>query len=303
MRGATVCVETRKPASKISIHAPHARSDASGTHQILERIISIHAPHARSDAAHLRQSSRKADFNPRSSCEERRDSCLQKASILNFNPRSSCEERQKFMVCSIVAELISIHAPHARSDACRCYHDTIYNISIHAPHARSDFRGLIDKSAPDLFQSTLLMRGATRRSAWESQLVQISIHAPHARSDAVRCAGLENIGHFNPRSSCEERPLVFEHDPLYYAISIHAPHARSDYIIEVKVKARNVKFQSTLLMRGATAGLFCKSLPCVRFQSTLLMRGATCLRARDVDAECISIHAPHARSDCVNFRH
>ena len=56
-----------------------------------------------------------------------------------------------------------------------------------------------------LFQSTLLMRGATR---------QVKLMPRYPR-------------HFNPRSSCEERRrrfLVF----VQLDISIHAPHARSD---------------------------------------------------------------------------
>ena len=36
--------------------------------------------------------------------------------------------------------------------------------------------------------------------------VPISIHAPHARSDCSACVSGRADGHFNPRSSCEERP-------------------------------------------------------------------------------------------------
>ena len=79
-----------------------------------------------------------------------------------------------------------------------------------------------------LFQSTLLMRGATYPRFWHSSLIPISIHAPHARSD-YRALGIEprNLD-FNPRSSCEER----------------LPCARLLRRLRV--------FQSTLLMRGAT---------------------------------------------------
>jgi len=78
---------------------------------------------------------------------------------------------------------ISIHAPHARSDVSLAEYDKGQAISIHAPHARSDQRKLeewaeagdfnprssceerlcmltLGKRYP-LFQSTLLMRGAT----------------------------------------------------------------------------------------------------------------------------------------------
>ena len=56
-------------------------------------------------------------------------------------------------------------------------------------------------------------------------------------------------------------------------------------------------FQSTLLMRGATIDVIfiLSSIP--RFQSTLLMRGATPGRRWPCGRPCISIHAPHARSD------
>ena len=56
---------------------------------------------------------------------------------------------------------ISIHAPHARSDAAGLVTERLAErISIHAPHARSD---------PDA-SAVLVGLG-------------ISIHAPHARSD------------------------------------------------------------------------------------------------------------------------
>ena len=122
------------------------------------------------------------------------------------------------------------------------------------------------------FQSTLLMRGATRR-----------------RSRSAR-----SCSHFNPRSSCEERRWRYH---VYMAAD---------------------KFQSTLLMRGATR-LARQSCNIAVFQSTLLMRGATgaadrAPKAGDFNPRssceerlqlftvinqliCISIHAPHARSD------
>ena len=128
----------------------------------------------------------------------------------------------------------------------------------------------------------------------------ISIHAPHARSDtAMRTTMMQPI-HFNPRSSCEERPgRPRPHRDTQ--ISIHAPHARSDHE-KIPREQLTGQFQSTLLMRGATIvyGLLCWSVQ--RFQSTLLMRGATCVLDEFVfAADCISIHAPHARSDDSAF--
>ena len=123
------------------------------------------------------------------------------------------------------------------------------------------------------FQSTLLMRGATLPAKTTlSRARRISIHAPHARSDihGKYAAGLKDD--FNPRSSCEER-LDRDNQAATYA-----------------------KFQSTLLMRGATRSTsmqwssshFNPRSSCeerrngrkvdgrqIKFQSTLLMRGAT----------------------------
>ena len=79
-------------------------------------------------------------------------------------------------------------------------------ISIHAPHARSDMEFMLKR-----MEAT------------------ISIHAPHARSDSRSIFTLVTIAYFNPRSSCEERLPAF----LYS-------------------RRIRFKFQSTLLMRGAT---------------------------------------------------
>ena len=100
---------------------------------------------------------------------------------------------------------------------------------------------------------------------------KISIHAPHARSD-VDCGRLRPYaGNFNPRSSCEERRGAGG-CPAIRQISIHAPHARSDSVAKFVPLA-------------------------VAFQSTLLMRGATALSGLPLCSVHISIHAPHARSD------
>ena len=123
------------------------------------------------------------------------------------------------------------------------------------------------------FQSTLLMRGATRASLHLFQRIPISIHAPHARSDDIRIIDADFIDDFNPRSSCEERP----------------DHCKSITV--------TIIFQSTLLMRGATFSSAASSTFPGVFQSTLLMRGATNSSSVSELAKTISIHAPHARSD------
>ena len=124
-----------------------------------------------------------------------------------------------------------------------------------------------------LFQSTLLMRGATatRLSKWRRPshfnprssceerryrifchhvVDHISIHAPHARSDVTFVASTASYSNFNPRSSCEERrgmpgppiPLI-DFNPRS-----SCEERRSRSVVGFSLS----RFQSTLLMRGAT---------------------------------------------------
>ena len=147
-----------------------------------------------------------------------------------------------------------------------------------------------------LFQSTLLMRGAT---------------SGFGKSLTFSCD-------FNPRSSCEERPgrpsAISERSIFQSTLLMRGATAtrRSRRLL--------LLFQSTLLMRGATASVRHVARH-LQFQSTLLMRGATCRTCRMLSrvacnfnprSSCeerhsrfkrrkgrnlISIHAPHARSD------
>ena len=66
-------------------------------------------------------------------------------------------------------------------------------ISIHAPHARSDTRSMRRPFDASTFQSTLLMRGATLLQVDGGTKDKISIHAPHARSDEKAGYGQEFI--------------------------------------------------------------------------------------------------------------
>ena len=184
MRGATRRNLTQDGRQDISIHAPHARSDRatraasssilhfnprssceerpvpSASRTLLYR-ISIHAPHARSDGPSRRGRISSTHFNPRSSCEERRLTGAFPANRGDFNPRSSCEERR--------GRLVKWHRRgryfNPRS-SCEERHNWLATtpegqISIHAPHARSDDYRRSYFVAMLIFQSTLLMRGAT----------------------------------------------------------------------------------------------------------------------------------------------
>ena len=123
-------------------------------------------------------------------------------------------------------------------------------ISIHAPHARSDLG----------YKRTMRHAG-------------ISIHAPHARSDRCRFLARLFSCNFNPRSSCEERPVAVDVLAACRGISIHAPHARSDL---GRQKARSI------------ASNFNPRSSCEERRDTLRAGQAP---------QSISIHAPHARSD------
>ena len=81
-----------------------------------------------------------------------------------------------------------------------------------------------------------------------------------------------SLRHFNPRSSCEERPRE----------SSKGGHAR--YFNPRSSCEERPKNTDYLIIADP-------------FQSTLLMRGATPVLAADREVQFISIHAPHARSD------
>ena len=144
-------------------------------------------------------------FNPRSSCEERPDQCRVRHKSYYFNPRSSCEERLDHAGDTVDHVSISIHAPHARSDA----------FKLNDVKAFLQFQStLLMRGATSMmyvspryaaFQSTLLMRGATTIGAAKASpaikfqstlLMRGATRYPYSRRPPH---------HFNPRSSCEER--------------------------------------------------------------------------------------------------
>ncbi len=201
------------------------------------------------------------------------------------------------------ARIISIHAPHARSDlqeqsACL----SSGRISIHAPHARSDaLCQRLDWTAKDF----------NPRSSCEERLhclftYVVSKYNFNPRSSCEERREADVVGdaslYFNPRSSCEERLDLVLLRLTHANISIHAPHARSDET-RINIFEPEFRFQSTLLMRGATGSrcraahhqvdfnprssceerpqdLYTHNTAKLQFQSTLLMRGATAARQK-----------------------
>ena len=237
----------------ISIHAPRAGSDIQKLAFLSDSLgfqstlpvrgatqrqknrwelfyISIHAPRAGSDD------------EPRAGRGVPRD----------FNPRSPCGERREFgQYATAASQQISIHAPRAGSDGekAKPFGGALYfnprspcgerrngadiytaprqNFNPRSPCGERRYRAKVTVGK-DIFQSTLPVRGATRRctkkqciaSKFQSTLPVrgatmdrrgaacisgISIHAPRAGSDFYgRRRGCDPLN-FNPRSPCGER--------------------------------------------------------------------------------------------------
>ena len=128
--------------------------------------------------------------------------------------------------------IISIHAPHTRSDIRRIEDVVVIVISIHAPHTRSDVirrRGLC----------------VVRR---------ISIHAPHTRSDRHRAPSRACRSYFNPRSSYEERLCKLSRVLSIPAFQSTLLIRGATFISSASTFISSI-FQSTLLIRGATCPL------------------------------------------------
>ena len=148
---------------RISIHAPHARSDSGEPPPTwAPYFISIHAPHARSDTSGGTRST--THFQFQSTLLMRGATC---ASTCSASP------------IRVFQSTLLMRGATKSSRAAR----RALKISIHAPHARSDKLIVGAPAAFSIFQSTLLMRGATVTTADIEAAIKISIHAPHARSD------------------------------------------------------------------------------------------------------------------------
>ena len=146
------------------------------------------------------------------------------------------------------------------------------------------------------FQSTLPVRGATMALFAKCAIGQdFNPRSPCGERPGCAPTAFFCARNFNPRSPCGERRLFGNSDDLHYTISIHAPRAGSDAALRGSGcvhqyfnprspcgerhehrgrSAGEVRFQSTLPMRGATT-VGAVQAGVVRFQSTLPMRGAT----------------------------
>ena len=155
---------------------------ATDTARIVEKPtrISIHALHEESDSTNACRSSSSVHISIHALHEESDP----------IEAKAKCP-----------SDYISIHALHEESDACWSPEpDSSRQISIHALHEESDVTSSATRSACSIFQSTLSMRRATRRTIVLSERQGISIHALHEESDNLNIITRIIRTYFNPRS-------------------------------------------------------------------------------------------------------
>ena len=276
MRGATSNTPRPPIDHGISIHAPHAGRDQLFFPTLLLLSLFQSTRPMRGATQKLQQyGSSTQNFNPRAPCGARLDVLfLHALTRCDFNPRAPCGARRfRYVTVAFVwsfqstrpmrgatfyilptmrARDISIHAPHAGRDAGDKYITGSNCISIHAPLAGCDvehiqhtvwFSPYFNPRAPCGARQGDHLGGTPLRA--------ISIHAPHAGRDRCRRSDRRGKYYFNPRAPCGARPR-----------RLIRPTPRPT-------------FQSTRPVRGATAAWLSLSLFCIQFQSTRPVRGAT----------------------------
>ena len=150
----------------------------------------------------------------------------------------------------------------------------LLDISIHAPLAGCDREG---------------RRG--RRGG------KISIHAPLAGCDLASVINAGITTYFNPRTPCGVRLLNRNKRYKSIGISIHAPLAGCDSL-KVKITQKEMIFQSTHPLRGATSPAFCfAASKAISIHAPLA--GCDILYSILRVVVKISIHAPLAGCDSV----
>ena len=250
MRGATRWKAYVFGGPVISIHAPRAGSDDCRAVIEFRGLISIHAPRAGSDGIPATHSTASSYFNPRSPCGERHG--IDAASVASHGFQSTLPVRGA-----------------TRTRACR---SVCRSISIHAPRVGSD---------PDVVLGL-------------AYTPEISIHAPRAGSDRHALLQGRATTYFNPRSPCGERLTLGLILLRRLRISIHAPRAGSDDTTKPTAHAVHISIHAP---RAGSDPDVSRFSPCFRFQSTLPVRGATAGLREPSDDALISIHAPRAGSD------
>ena len=170
----------------------------------------------------------RGDFNPRSPCGERRLRVIQLPRGSRFQSTLPVRGATQMSTEIPSTTTISIHAPRAGSDKSRVGSlPTAQHFNPRSPCGER-LKAAVVAYCREKFQSTLPVRGATSPSFGSERGSRISIHAPRAGSDHPFPPTPAMERHFNPRSPCGERRVVYCLGLRAIRISIHAPRAGSD---------------------------------------------------------------------------
>ena len=184
---------------------------------------------------------------------------------------------------SSIIDCVSIHAPLARCDVGPQYMHFPLNVSIHAPTKGATPQRGRNKQFSQCFnprthegcdywqpgrQSTCPSFNPRTHEGCDDLHDKVKENQPsfnprtHEGCDLWSAYAHIEQDCFNPRSSCEVRHLLLRTQEWWYKVSIHAPLARCDVPSGGFVYIAYV-FQSTHLLRGATAKGHIYSLFCV----------------------------------------
>ena len=199
------------------------------------------------------------------------------ADTLRFQSTRPMRGATFYILPTMRARDISIHAPHAGRDAGDKYITGSNCISIHAPLAGCDvehiqhtvwFSPYFNPRAPCGARQGDHLGGTPLRAisihaprAGRDDFLSglgsagtISIHAPRAGRDFQKANNRVALPNFNPRAPCGARQSVSSVAKPPPRISIHAPRAGRDKAFPQWLN-RHQEFQSTRPVRGATGAV------------------------------------------------
>ena len=195
--------------------------------------------------------------------------------LSDFNPRSSYEERLPRPVLPLSVCNFNPRSSYEER-LCLAAHDKLHRRNF---NPRSSYEERPQSLSVETRVSSISIHAphtrSDKRGSEEPRYQRISIHAPHTRSDVY---GIGNNGRRG-------------------YISIHAPHTRSDACHVCLDLCGPGKFQSTLLIRGATPIKSGQVVPANHFNPRSSYEERRFKRREKSAMHKISIHAPHTRSD------
>ena len=165
-----------------STHLLRGATPRPGLPSAYDRFQSTHLLRGATSSVEL-VSSRRAYFNPRTSCEVRRGLITLLVPLIAFQSTHLLRGATLLRIAGRQHRCISIHAPLARCD--RCDQQVLYRHIDFNPRTSCEVRhpsGYRHRYTK-IFQSTHLLRGATQRQCERCRRQKISIHAPLARCD------------------------------------------------------------------------------------------------------------------------